>query len=412
MQHKSCFKSNKQVNTFKMKSIYLLFTLIFTALLSVHAQEPVHRIVFKNQPLNFGGQKGTDVEAVRLMSGRVVYKKVTMPTFRKGTDVKVKLTVRSNGDRWDKSGSCFVVSDPKKLSILSITEKEAKFPKDSYIDDKYAGYVAGENYNPVVELMRFMTPFGVGHYSDNKVKNRRPVYIPTWEKQVVWEHDITDLESLVTGTFYIGVWIDSWTAEGYDFDLELIYSNRKQQKVTVLPLVNTIPYVGGQQIPDNFAHKELEKIFLLKKNIKNVKLHYITTGHGGHSGGDEFIKLKNSVYFDNKLVLDTIPWRDDCASFRRFNPTSGVWLKKDSVSYINSKTNKYDIKEIEERLASSDLSRSNWCPGSSVEPMVVKLNDLKGGSHVLRIKIPATPVDGDKLNHWLISAYLTYDEAD
>jgi hypothetical protein len=412
MQHKSCFKSNKQVNTFKMKSIYLLFTLIFTALLSVHAQEPVHRIVFKNQPLNFGGQKGTDVEAVRLMSGRVVYKKVTMPTFRKGTDVKVKLTVRSNGDRWDKSGSCFVVSDPKKLSILSITEKEAKFPKDSYIDDKYAGYVAGENYNPVVELMRFMTPFGVGHYSDNKVKNRRPVYIPTWEKQVVWEHDITDLESLVTGTFYIGVWIDSWTAEGYDFDLELIYSNRKQQKVTVLPLVNTIPYVGGQQIPDNFAHKELEKIFLLKKNIKNVKLHYITTGHGGHSGGDEFIKLKNSVYFDNKLVLDTIPWRDDCASFRRFNPTSGVWLKKDSVSYINSKTNKYDIKEIEERLASSDLSRSNWCPGSSVEPMVVKLNDLKAGSHVLRIKIPATPVDGDKLNHWLISAYLTYDEAD
>ena len=412
MQHKSCFKSDKQVNTIKMKSIYLLFTLIFTALLSVNAQEPVNRIVFKNQPLNFGGQKGTDVEAVRLMSGRVVYKKVTMPTFRKGTDVKVKLTVRSNGDRWDKSGSCFVVSDPKKLSILSITEKEAKFPKDSYIDDKYAGYVAGENYNPVVELMRFMTPFGVGHYSDNKVKNRRPVYIPTWEKQVVWEHDITDLESLVTGTFYIGVWIDSWTAEGYDFDLELIYSNRKQQKVTVLPLVNTIPYVGGQQIPDNFAHKELEKIFLLKKNIKNVKLHYITTGHGGHSGGDEFIKLKNSVYFDNKLVLDTIPWRDDCASFRRFNPTSGVWLKKDSVSYINSKTNKYDIKEIEERLASSDLSRSNWCPGSSVEPMVVKLNDLKAGSHVLRIKIPATPVDGDKLNHWLISAYLTYDEAD
>ena len=412
MQHKSCFKSNKQVNTFKMKSIYLLFTLIFTALLSVHAQEPVHRIVFKTQPLNFGGQKGTDVEAVRLMSGRVVYKKVTMPTFRKGTDVKVKLTVRSNGDRWDKSGSCFVVSDPKKLSILSITEKEAKFPKDSYIDDKYAGYVAGENYNPVVELMRFMTPFGVGHYSDNKVKNRRPVYIPTWEKQAVWEHDITDLESLVTGTFYVGVWIDSWTAEGYEFDLELIYSNRKQKKFSVMALVNTIPYVGGQQIPDNFAHKELEKIFLLKKNIKNVKLHYITTGHGGHSGGDEFIKLKNSVYFDNKLVLDTIPWRDDCASFRRFNPTSGVWLKKDSVSYINSKTNKYDIKEIEERLASSDLSRSNWCPGSSVEPMVVKLNDLKAGSHMLRIKIPATPVDGDKLNHWLISAYLTYDEAD
>ena len=392
-----------------MKLNTLLITFLLTALCSVNAQKPVNYSVFNKQPLNFGGEKGTDPEAVRLMDGRVVYKKVSIPTFAQGTDVSIKLTVRSNGDRWDKSGSCFVVSDPSKLSILSITEKDGKFPKDSYVDDKYAGFVPGKNYEPVVELMRFMTPFGVGHYSDNKVKYRRPVYIPSWEKQVVWETDITDLESLVTGTFYVGVWIDSWTAEGYDFDLELNYSNRKQQKVKVLPLVNTIPYVGGQQIPDNFAHKDLVETIQLKKDAKNVKLHYITTGHGGHSGGDEFIKLKNSVYFDNKLVLDTIPWRDDCASFRRFNPTSGVWIRKDSASYISPLSNKYEIKEIEERIASSDLSRSNWCPGSFVEPMVVDLGNLKAGSHAIKIHIPATPVEGDKLNHWLVSAYLTYE---
>ena len=392
-----------------MKLNTLLIAFLCTALFSVNAQKPIKHTVFNKQPLNFGGEKGSDPEAVRLMEGRLVYKKVTVPTFSQGTDVKIKLTVRSNGDRWDKSGSCFVVSDPSKLSILSITEKDGKFPKDSYVDDKYAGFVKGKTYDPAVELMRFMTPFGVGHYSDNKVKYRKPVYIPSWEKEVVWEHDITDLESLVTGTFYVGVWIDSWTAEGYDFDLELSYSDRKQQKVNVMPLVNTIPYVGGQQIPDNFAHNDLVENIQLKKDAKNVKLHYITTGHGGHSGGDEFIKLKNSVYFDNKLVLDTIPWRDDCASFRRFNPTSGVWIRKDSASYISPLTNTYEIKEIEERIASSDLSRSNWCPGSFVEPMTVDLGDLKSGSHTIKIKIPATAVDGDKLNHWLVSAYLTYE---
>ncbi len=392
-----------------MKLNILLIAFLCTALFSVNAQKPIKHTVFNKQPLNFGGEKGSDPEAVRLMEGRLVYKKVTVPTFSQGTDVKIKLTVRSNGDRWDKSGSCFVVSDPSKLSILSITEKDGKFPKDSYVDDKYAGFVKGKTYDPAVELMRFMTPFGVGHYSDNKVKYRKPVYIPSWEKEVVWEHDITDLESLVTGTFYVGVWIDSWTSEGYDFDLELSYSDRKQQKVNVMPLVNTIPYVGGQQIPDNFAHNDLVENIQLKKDAKNVKLHYITTGHGGHSGGDEFIKLKNSVYFDNKLVLDTIPWRDDCASFRRFNPTSGVWIRKDSASYISPLTNTYEIKEIEERIASSDLSRSNWCPGSFVEPMTVDLGDLKSGSHTIKIKIPATAVDGDKLNHWLVSAYLTYE---
>ena len=145
---------------------------------------PTHKI-FEKQPINFGGDKGSDTEAVSLMSNRLVYKKVTLPTFINGTDVKIKLTVRSAGDRWDKSGSCFVVSDPKKLSILSVTEKDGIFPKDSYVDEKYPGFVTGANYNPVVELMRFMTPFGVGYYSDNKVKHRRPVYIPSWEKEVV-----------------------------------------------------------------------------------------------------------------------------------------------------------------------------------------------------------------------------------
>lgn len=392
-----------------MKSNLFIIIVLWLVTFSLNAQEPIIYKVFDKQPINFNGKKGTDSKNVRLMDGRLVYKKVTVPKFRKGTDVKIKITVRSAGDKWDKSGSAFVVKDLEKLSILSVTEKDGKFPKDSYVDDKYAGFINGKNYNTTIELMRFMTPFGVGYYSDNKVKYRRPVYIPNWEKQVVWEQDITSLESLVTGTFYVGVWIDSWTAEGYDFDLTLTYSNRKQQKVNVIPLVNTIPYVGGQKIPDNFAHNDLEQVVNLKKGAKNVKLHYITTGHGGHSGGDEFIKIKNSVFFNNKLVLDTIPWRDDCASFRRFNPTSGVWIRKDSASYIDFKTRSYQIKEIEERIASSDLSRSNWCPGSAVKPIVVNLGDLKAGNHTYKIKIPATPVDGDKLNHWLVSAYLTYE---
>src|SRR5690606_30052405 len=160
----------------------------------------------------------------------------------------------------------------------------------------------------------------------------------------------------------------------------------------VLPILNTIPYVGGQQIPDNFAHKDLEQTIQLKKDAKNVKLHYITTGHGGHSGGDEFIKIKNSVYLDSKLVLDTIPWRDDCPSFRRFKPTRAVWIKKDSAAYISPETRRYEVKEIEERIASSDLSRANRCPGSSVEPMMVDLGNLKAGNHDIKIKIPATPV--------------------
>lgn len=387
----------------------VLFGIAMLLFFNALSQEVINEEVFNNQPINFKGVKGKDTEAKSLMDGRIVYKKVSIPKFPNGTDAKIKLTLRSNGDRWDKSGSCFVVSNPEQISILDIANGEKEFPKDSYVNEKHGGYVSGNDYEPVVELLRFMTPFGVGHYSDNSVKYRKPVYIPSWEKQVVWERDISELADLVTGEFYIGVWVDSWTAEGYNIDLELSYSNRSRKTLKVESLVNTIPYVGGQSLPDNFAHGVLEHDIELKNNIKNAKLHYVVTGHGGHSGGDEFIKIKNSIYFNNELVLDTIPWRDDCASFRRFNPTSGVWIKKDSAAYYDYKTKERKIKEIEERIASSDLSRSNWCPGSMVHPIVVELGDLKSGIHNLKIKIPATPVDGDKLNHWLVSAYLTYE---
>ena len=388
-------------------TISLLF--IFSSVKGT-AQDELKFSIFKNQPINFNGIKGNDLEVERFQSGRIIYKKVTVPNYSNGTDVKIKLSLRSNGDRWDKSGSCFVISDLSKVSIIDVSEGEKEFPIESIIQEKFKGVKTTDSYNSVAELLRFMTPFGVGFYSNDKGKHRKPVYIPIWEKQVVWEQDISQLKNLVTNTFHVGVWVDTWTTEGYEVDLELIYSNRPRKTYKVQTLVNTIPYVNGQSLPDFFANAPIEQSFDLPEKVKNVKLYYTTTGHGGHSGGDEFIRIKNSLRFNNKLVLDTVPWRDDCASFRRFNPTSGVWLKKDSASYIDFEAKAYKIKEIEERIASSDLSRSNWCPGSYVKPYVVELGDLKAGMHNIQISIPATAAYDDKLNHWLVSAYITYEE--
>jgi len=41
--------------------------------------------------------------------------------------------------------------------------------------------------------------------------------------------------------------------------------------------------------------------------------------------------------------------------------------------------------------------------------MVEDLGNLKVSPHTLKIKIPATPVEGDKLSHCLVSAYLTFE---
>lgn len=380
--------------------------------------------VFDKAPVRFapdtypGGYQAPGEDGIiRLVNGRIILKKITLPDYKRNVSVKLKLTVASNGDRWDKSGSCFILPKSAAINLLSIARDGAKFPKiDSLKLENMVGIVAGKDYLPTVELMRFMTPFGVGHFSNNNdtlTSKRRPVYIPKWETNVNWEQDITDLYPLLEGEAYVGIFIDTWTPEGYVASMAL---DVKESPLTcdaltrrhVEPLLNTVYYMG-QSYPDIFARKDVSTEFTVPKGAKNIRLKYIVTGHGGHSGGDEFVEKRNILSVDGKEVYSFIPWRDDCASFRRFNPATGVWLRKRTASYIGQKG--YTEKEVEEPLASSDLSRSNWCPGSDVVPEEVALGNLAPGKHTFTLSIPeAQAVDGDKLNHWLVSAYLVWDK--
>ena len=381
--------------------------------LDVFNKENVHYA-----PGTIGNFADADAEGViRLVNGRIIVKKIKVPRYERNVKVSVHVTLASNGDRWDKSGSCFVIPRDAAINLLSIAKGERKFPEvDPAKYEKLVGVVAGKDYLPTVELMRFMTPFGVGHFSsptDTLTRHRKPVYIPEWEKCVEWEQDITDLYPLLEDEAYVGIFIDTWTAEGYLASMELKFdeSHISCDKLTrrhVEPLVNTVYYIG-QDYPDIFARKPLVTDFNVPKNAKNVRLKYIVTGHGGHSGGDEFTPNVNILKVDGNTVCSFTPWRNDCASFRRFNPGTGVWLIKRTASYIGE--NGYTEKEIEEPLGSSDLSRSNWCPGSDVAPKEIPLEGIASGRHTLSINIPnAAPVMGDKMNHWLVSAYLVWDE--
>ncbi len=355
---------------------------------------------------------------IHLVNGRIILKKIHVPHYERDTKVYIKTIVSSNGDRWDKSGSVFVLPKNSAINLMSIAEGKNRFPAvDSTVYEKFIGIVAGKHYLPTVELMRFMTPFGVGYYSgkDNELSSkRRPVYIPKWADCVEWQQDISDLYPELEGEAYVGVFIDTWTEQGYLASVELQFQESQvscvpMPRAHVLPLVNTVYYIG-QEYPDLFARKPLVTDFNLPKGAKNVRLRYIVTGHGGHDGGDEFTPQENILSVDGKVVYKFTPWRDDCASFRRFNPGTGVWLEKRVASFIGEDGN-YTEKEIEEPVGSSDFSRSNWCPGSDVAPEDIPLVGITPGRHTLNIAIPkAQPIKGSEMNHWLVSAYLVWEE--
>ena len=162
----------------------------------------------------------TDADAagiVHLTNGRIILKKIQLPDYKRKVDVKLTVRVESDGDRWDKSGSVFVIpANGPKVNILSVAKGEAAWPEvDSTRYEKLVGTVPGPDFEPTVELMRFMTPFGVGYYSRRDTTtyaSRKPVYIDEWAPEAVWEADITDLYPLLKGEAWVGVFIDTWTA--------------------------------------------------------------------------------------------------------------------------------------------------------------------------------------------------------
>ena len=406
------------------KSLLLLIVLAAAASLSAQrVKNPVTVDLFRDTPILFNP---TDYPngvvnkegLLYLGNGRIVLKKIQVPVFSNYTEAEIEITLVSNGDPWDKSGSCFVIPRASAISMIDVAADRASYPAhDTTRYEQLSGIVAGEGYLPTVELMRFMTPFGVGHFSSNNDSvsaQRRPVYVDGWAEDVTWKQEITDLLPLLEGEAYVGIYVDTWTPEGYKVDAKFTFTESaihgdEKPQLHVEPLINTNYYIG-QKHPDIFSRRDVEIDFTLPANAKNVRLKYITTGHGGHSGGDEFRPQQNILYVDGKEVLSFLPWRTDCASFRRFNPTSGVWLRTRPMAFI-ARGGKREVKEIEEPLASSDLSRSNWCPGSDVPPVEVKLHDLSPGDHTLTISIPeSTGIDENKLNHWLVSAYLVWEE--
>ncbi len=128
----------------------------------------------------------------------------------------------------------------------------------------------------------------------------------------------------------------------------------------------------------------------IPEGLETLSLRYTSTGHGGWGGGDEFNPKLNEIIIDDEVVYKFVPWREDCPTYRLLNPSSG--------NFGNG-------------LTSSDLSRSNWCPGSVTVPEIIPLNNLTPGKHTLKIAIPIGEREGSSFSAWNVSGVLigTYE---
>jgi hypothetical protein len=333
-------------------------------------------VVFcENVHVHFGKDSVQDANWDRRDGGRLLVRNIVCPRYTKQPRVWARVTLTSAGDPWDKEGALLLL------------------PADTT--------------EPAIELMRFFTPFGVGHFSDApRADEYRPVYVPAWEDSVSWEVDITHLLPRLQGEVQLGLHLDTWTDAGYEVSARLDFEGSPAQRHVVKKrkaegLLNTLKYSAQQQLFTGFSDGPVSATWTADRAQLRAQLYYTASGHGGHDGGDEFTPCEHVLTLDGEEVLRYTPWRDDCASFRRFNPTSGVWTEP---TFWKGDT-------IQERIASSDYSRSGWCPGSTAKTVKIDLGNLSPGSHQLEIGITEAQNYTDSTqNFWNVAAVLTYAE--
>ncbi len=345
--------------------------------------------IFKEEIINFSDASKSNDSIMRFANGTIILRKISIPNIVKGSQVFMEVTEQSNGDAYDRTGSVFLIPMQKKNSFLEGLQNGVK-SLPVYDNDNgkyYQGITATENYSPLLELVRFFTPFGIKQYNTITLKDK------IWEERVNYRQDISELTAAMSGQeVYIGTFIGNYDKGGHKVNVNLTIHPEEEVVVAkpteVIPLFNTtnVMEMAGQEYGTLFnSDKGLVVTFTLNKDMKNARLRYITTGHGGWENGDEFVPKRNSIYLDEKEVFHFTPWREDCGSYRLYNPASG--------NFPNG-------------LSSSDYSRSNWCPGTSTNPIYIELGDIKAGTHTIQVKIPQGASEGTSFSAWNVSGVL------
>ncbi|KXH79577.1 GLPGLI family protein [Chryseobacterium kwangjuense] len=344
--------------------------------------------VFDNETINFSEESKSNETVKKFANGTIILKKIQFPSIKEGENIFVEVKQQSNGDAYDRTGTIFFIPQDKTISFFNGLEKGVKtLPLYENGNGKqYYGVSTTENYSPAVEMMRFFTAFGIRKFNHIQLKGK------DWQTISPYRQDITELKpDLSEKELWVGAFIGNYDKGGHTISLEITIHKSDQtvhRNNTAIPLFNTlnIMEMAGQEYSTLFdKDKGLLVEFTLQKDLKNAQLRYLTTGHGGWENGDEFVPKANSIFLDGKMTFSFVPWRSDCGSYRLYNPASG---------------------NFPDGLSSSDLSRSNWCPGTVTNPNFIPLGDLKAGKHTIQVKIPQGPPEGTSFSSWNVSGVL------
>jgi len=209
-----------------------------------------------------------------------------------------------------------------------------------------------------IELLKFITGYG-GHS--------------------ILEKDVTYLAPLLTGEITINAFVDTWVQNGWIFDFSLSFI--ETDSIQPATWNYGIMFNSGMTRAQIDEGKPVYPINI-PPNPERVMLTYYVSGHCTDGrGADEFESKDNVIAIDDLEIHRYKPWRSDCENFAKQNAGGGTYW----------------------------YSRSGWCPGDKVYPVVLDVSDkMNGGLHNLSYWIENIRPKGSDGNfgYWRVSSSL------
>jgi hypothetical protein len=255
--------------------------------------------VFDNAVINWEGEVANPEFGIRdiiyrFAGGTVILKKVILPQVHDRYSLFAEVTEYSAGDAYDRTGTVFVIPQGDPVTFLDgLTRGHKSLPVHTDRHRKeYSGVAATASYRPPVELVRFFTPFGVRNFNE-----KRTVPGLVWEDSSFYKQEITRYLPLLRGEVWIGAFIGNYDRGGHRLSLRLKYYPETREiefpaspEKWISSVFNTLPIMemAGQQYGTMFDGDTLSVSVEIPEGIKSLQMVFITTGHGGWGGGDEF----------------------------------------------------------------------------------------------------------------------------
>jgi hypothetical protein len=211
-------------------------------------------------------------------------------------------------------------------------------------------------------------------------------FVTAYGGQTDWSVDVSFLAPLLRGPVEMAAFIDTWVSPAWrvSFSLEYIVDSTLPNYHWVKPL-----FFENSFDLETYADTGVTVTADVPEGQQRVMLYYLVSGHCTDGrGADEFVKKDNVLSVDDIVVFRYQPWRDDCRQFREINPYTRRWS---------------------DGWWSSDYSRSGWCPGDVVAPLILDLTDhFVPGSHTFGTRIEDIRPKDDEghYGYWRVSAFL------